>query len=121
MKPARNGPVFLFLNPSGQADRALMMEMNMRRVYLRRHFHYESMIGTTFKKLGDHLDTCCLMNTNNGGFCPARMQCRDWWDNQCKVAYPDLALTEIEEIIREFEESRVKWLRQSRSLSSGAN
>ncbi len=93
----------------------------MRRVYLRRNFHYESMIGTTFKNLGAHLDACCLMNTNNGGFCPARTQCRDWWDDQCKVACPDLTPPEIEGIIREFEGSRVKWLRQSRSLSSGTN
>jgi hypothetical protein len=93
----------------------------MTRVYLRRHFHYESMIGGTFKRLGEYLDACCLINAGSNGGCPAWPQCRDWWDNQCKVAYPDLPPTEIEAIIEGFEEVREVWLEGSPPISSRAN
>lgn len=121
MKPACSGPVLLFLIRPLQADRAIVTEMNMRRVYLRKNFHYESMIGTTFKRLGTHFDTCCLASSGYGGSCTARTQCREWWDNQCKVARGDLGPAEIEELIREFETLRAAWLRQLSSLSRGNN
>jgi hypothetical protein len=121
VKPACSGPVLLLPIRPLQADRAIVTEMNMRRVYLRKNFHYESMIGTTFKRLGAHLDTCCLANSGYGGCCPARTQCREWWDNQCKVARGDLGPAEIEGLIWEFERLRAAWLRQSSSLSRGNN
>jgi hypothetical protein len=79
------------------------------------------MIGTTFKKLGEYLDTCCLVNAGTEGGCPAWPQCRDWWDNQCKVAYPDLSSTEIDAIIEGFEELREGWLKESLPMSSRVN
>lgn len=121
MKPACSGPVLLFPVRPLHASRPIVMEMHMKRVYLRKNFHYESMIGTTFKSLGAHLDTCCLANTSYGGCCVARTQCREWWDNQCKVARGDLGPAEIEELIREFERLRAAWLRQLSSLSRGIN
>ncbi len=93
----------------------------MKRVYLRRNFHYESMIGTTFKRLGTHLDACCLANTSYGSCCPARTQCREWWDNQCKIAHADLSPAEMAGLIRQFERLRADWLRQSHFVSRRNN
>jgi hypothetical protein len=97
------------------------MEIYMKRVYLRRNFHYESMIGTTFKRLGAHLDACCLANTSCGGCCAVRTQCREWWDNQCKIARADLSPAEMAGLIQEFETLRDDWLRRSTSVSRGNN
>jgi hypothetical protein len=97
------------------------MERYMKRVYLRRNFHYESMIGATFKRLGTHLDACCLANSSYGGCCAVRTQCREWWDNQCKIASADLSPGEMAALILEFENLRSDWLRQSPVASPGNN
>jgi hypothetical protein len=85
----------------------------MGRVYLKKNFHYESMLGTTFNKLGQYLDACCLINAYTDDGCPVSPQCRDWWDNQCKAAYSDLPPSEIEAIIAEFDQARQGWRRRS--------
>jgi hypothetical protein len=121
VKPTQSGSVLLFSSLFGCSDQSLRVGMDMRRVYLRKNFHYESMIGTTFKGLGDYLDACCSMNATNDNGCPAWTQCREWWDNQCKVAYPDLPPTEIRTIIEKFKEAREEWLGGLPSVSPGPN
>lgn len=74
------------------------------------HFHYESMIWIAFKRLGDHLDKCCSMNSAIADGCPASLQCREWWDNLCNMTTREPDMAGINTVIQEFEEARRKWL-----------
>jgi hypothetical protein len=85
-------------------------ESIMKRAYPQRDFHYESMIGTAFKRFGDHLNACCLMNAAIADGCPASLQCREWWDNLCNMTTREPDMAEINTVIEEFEEARQEWL-----------
>lgn len=89
-------------------------ELIMKIAYRQRDFHYESMMGTTFKRLTDHLHKCCLMNADIRNGCPASVQCREWWDNFCNMTTREPDMAEINTVIEEFEDARQEWLeRQS--------
>jgi hypothetical protein len=86
------------------------MVVGTRRRYLRQHYRYELMLGTTFHSIGAYLDACCSRNSSTDEGCTAWLQCRKWWDKKCNRTRSNLSEAEIVQIIAQFEECRERWL-----------
>jgi hypothetical protein len=86
------------------------MVVGTRRRYLRQHYRYELMLGTTFHSIGAYLDACCSRNSSTDEGCTAWLQCRKWWDKKCNRTRSNLSEAEIVQIVVQFEERRERWL-----------
>ncbi len=73
-------------------------------------------LGEVFTGLAQYLDACCLANSADGDGCHMWRQCRNWWDEHCIGAYPDLTLSEMTGLLASFEKARVRWMRKTQGM-----